>query len=569
MLESVRIERFKSIDDTTIPLGRVTLLVGPNNSGKSSVLQAIQFGVSVVQSIILDGTNQWRNGESLAGTLSADQLIYTPLRDVQTLARGGALRQSPESQICVSFNAGATMATIAVRRGKNRNISAVVTGQEMGQSLQSLEQPFSVIAPGLAGIPSFEEYKSEGIVRRAAARGDANNVFRNVLWILRSEPVQWEQFCSRLAEVFPDVAIDVVFDARNDEHILATVTRSGTRLPIDSSGTGILQAAQVLAYIGVYRPRLLILDEPDSHLHPDNQRKLARILSTIAEEEDFQVLMSTYSRHLLDECVSLGATTHWMSSGSREAAPLDTTQALMELGALDASDRLRNGATPLVLLTEDSNTSYIETILAANGFAEREYSVWSYNNCTKLFAAKALGRFILEHAPGTLVLVHLDRDYRADEDVDADLSDLRDAGLHAFATAGTDIESCFLRLDHLLTIYSDQPREAVESLLEDATIAVEEASTSQLINARTRQAYANRRDGQSQPNVGAIAHSCMAEYKANPARFRHGKQVLKALNRLAQERFGRMRRIDSVSNALLIDELTAARTALRDADGSP
>ncbi len=90
MLESVRIERFKSIDDTTIPLGRVTLLVGPNNSGKSSVLQAIQFGVSVVQSIILDGTNQWRNGESLAGTLSADQLIYTPLRDVQTLARGAA-----------------------------------------------------------------------------------------------------------------------------------------------------------------------------------------------------------------------------------------------------------------------------------------------------------------------------------------------------------------------------------------------------------------------------------------------------------------------------------------------
>jgi predicted ATP-dependent endonuclease of OLD family len=40
MLQSVRVRRFKGIGDATIPLGRVTLLVGPNNAGKSSVLQA-------------------------------------------------------------------------------------------------------------------------------------------------------------------------------------------------------------------------------------------------------------------------------------------------------------------------------------------------------------------------------------------------------------------------------------------------------------------------------------------------------------------------------------------------
>ncbi len=74
MIESISIERFKSIERTQISLGRVTALVGPNNAGKSSVLQAFQFGVSVAQSLKLDGTSRW-NDDVLSGTLSTQQLV--------------------------------------------------------------------------------------------------------------------------------------------------------------------------------------------------------------------------------------------------------------------------------------------------------------------------------------------------------------------------------------------------------------------------------------------------------------------------------------------------------------
>jgi predicted ATP-dependent endonuclease of OLD family len=47
VLNSVRVRRFKSLEDVTLNLGeRPTVLVGPNNAGKSSLLQAIQFAVS-------------------------------------------------------------------------------------------------------------------------------------------------------------------------------------------------------------------------------------------------------------------------------------------------------------------------------------------------------------------------------------------------------------------------------------------------------------------------------------------------------------------------------------------
>ena len=125
----------------------------------------------------------------------------------------------------------------------------------------------------------MEEYRARGIVRRAAARGDANSVFRNVLLTLKEDAVAWKEFHSSLQEVFHDVEVDIGFDHDTGEHINGWVKRAGLTLPIDSSGTGVLQAIQALSYIGVYKPRLLILDEPDSHLHPDNQRKLARLLA--------------------------------------------------------------------------------------------------------------------------------------------------------------------------------------------------------------------------------------------------------------------------------------------------
>lgn len=41
MITSVRLQHFKGHRDTGIPLGRFTVLVGPNGSGKTSVLEAL------------------------------------------------------------------------------------------------------------------------------------------------------------------------------------------------------------------------------------------------------------------------------------------------------------------------------------------------------------------------------------------------------------------------------------------------------------------------------------------------------------------------------------------------
>jgi predicted ATP-dependent endonuclease of OLD family len=61
-LSILKIRRFKQVQDVTVLLGDVTLLIGANNSGKSTVLQTLHFAVSVAQTAKLVGEGvSWRN----------------------------------------------------------------------------------------------------------------------------------------------------------------------------------------------------------------------------------------------------------------------------------------------------------------------------------------------------------------------------------------------------------------------------------------------------------------------------------------------------------------------------
>lgn len=549
LIDSVTIRRFKSVSDLTLTLDRVTVLVGTNNAGKSSVLQGIQFGVSAVQSLALASTKKLKRAES--GTLAADQLVYTPLRDVQTLAQGGRLSQGALTQIEIGFKTAVGTAEIGVRRGKNKNLSVSLAGdEEVITLLEDMSTPFSAIAPGLAGVPPVEEYRAPGVVRRAAAYGDANSVFRNVLWILRNDPVAWINFQNRMSQIFPDVEVDLSFDSESDAYISATVTRSGVTLPIDASGTGILQAAQILSYIGVYRPKILILDEPDSHLHPSNQRQLIRLLDEVANEDDFQVLLSTHSRHLLDECIDLGSTIYWMDNGELREDSARRLPVLLSLGALDVGDRLKNGSINAVVLTEDERTHYMKALLTSNGHDLTTTSIWSYGGCTQLHAAKVLAGFVEDMAPGCDLIIHRDRDFLSEEQV-ADLGHkYESSGFRLFVTKGTDIESHFLDVDHLKKVYSARTEQEIADVLLRATKAAESRSIRIMTSARFLEAEEQWTRGQRRPQAGDVAEATRIEYQSDSARFRHGKETLSHFNKIAEKEWRSTRNVAVPTNAL-------------------
>jgi ABC-type phosphate transport system ATPase subunit len=527
-LNSVIIRRFKRIENIEVPLDDVTLLIGANNSGKSSILQAIHFAVSIAQTARLVGEGvTWRQ-DVFELSFNPAQLLYSPVADVLSLATGGTLQEPRASQIEIEFRAeGGESTRVGLRRGRNRNISVSIAGRSIGERLMDLAQPFTVYAPGLAGVPKEERFMSPGAVRRIVARGDANLTLRNVLRMLNRNSSAWDDFTQSMQSIFPGIQIEIDFNEATDENIEVSFKfAAGPRLPIDAAGTSILQASQIIAYVCLFRPQLLILDEPDSHLHPDNQRILCDLISRLANEKNFQAIISTHSRHVLDSMRSRGKLI-WLSKGAVVDQPdISTTAVLLDLGALDSVDYFADGELKCVVATEDSEKDALKAMLWSNEFVEDDTDVRSYAGCSKVDAAIVLGRFLTEKAPQVRLVVHRDRDYLSQEASKRFEERLDESLIKPFLTDETDIESYFLSALHLHFLNPAVSIARIEELIKQATDETAEKSIAAMVNARTEEAFKSRRAGEAAINHGKISVQAHNDYQSNPEKHRRGKIVL-------------------------------------------
>jgi AAA domain, putative AbiEii toxin, Type IV TA system/AAA ATPase domain len=544
-LTSVAIRRFKRIEQIEVPLDDVTLLIGANNSGKSSILQAIHFAVSISQTARLVGEGvAWRQ-DTFELSFNPSQLLYSPVADVLSLATGGTLQEPRPTQIEIEFRAdGGATTIVGLRRGRNRNIAVSISGRAIGEQLMDLPHPFTIYAPGLAGVPKEEKYMSPGVVRRFVARGDANLTLRNVLRMLRDDAPAWDGFIASMQSIFPEIQIEIDFDANTDENIEVFFRfGQGPRFPIDAAGTSILQASQLFAYISLFRPQVLILDEPDSHLHPDNQRTLCDLVSNLATDRGFQAIISTHSRHVLDSMRSRGKVI-WLSKGATVEQPdISTTAVLLDLGALDSVDYFADGELKCVVATEDTEKNALKAVLWSNGFVEVDTEVVSYAGCSKADAAVVLGRFLMDKAPHVRLVVHRDRDYMSPQEAGRFEARLNENKINPLLTDSNDIESYFLSAEHLHALNPMVSVERLRELIAQATADTEQKSITAIVNLRTDEAFRRRQAGEGPPNHGVIAVQAHDDYAADPSTHRRGKDVLGRLIALLQQEIGQNPRV--------------------------
>ncbi len=77
------------------------------------------------------------------------------------------------------------------------------------------------------------------------------------------------------------------------------------KVPIASAGSGIAQLIGVLAPLSFYRKGFVVIEEPEINLHVDAQLRVAELLASVASER--QVLITTHSHYLLAKLANLYA----------------------------------------------------------------------------------------------------------------------------------------------------------------------------------------------------------------------------------------------------------------------
>jgi energy-coupling factor transporter ATP-binding protein EcfA2 len=544
-LTKLTLEKFKKVDKVELDLHSLNVLVGGNNSGKSSVLQGIHF--SVIAAIA--------SREAGRDTYTQDSLMFCPARNFEDLRHGTPYTNQTNFGFLRLFASspddGDPQYEVRIYRARNDgNVGCVRRGNaKLGALVASSDRLFSVYVPGLAGIPQAEQFRTESVVRRGVASGDANLYLRNVLWLIK-EKGKLNELQVWMRGLFPKFHIWLTFDPRMDVFLsveISTTGATGRRCPLELVGTGVLQALQIFSYVSLFGPRLLLLDEPDSHLHPDNQGLLARALQYIASETSTQIVVSTHSRHLVD-ALHDDSNFVWLKEGKvfKQGLGLERLPLLMDIGALDSFDRLMAGAIKWVFLSEDADMSLLRVLVEKTGYPMGDTLFFSYKSSSNLEPAKLLASFIKEIAPETEVVIHRDRDFMTEEEKARVESKIKECGAHAFVTAGCDLESCFLAPAHLSAL--------LESPVADVSAWLDELAASS--HTELQHLFTRKRDEikrllyRDNPEDCPDTLGLVGAAIPLPTDRRHGKIMLKKVRGGMSAKFGKNVNIVAASPTL-------------------
>lgn len=398
--------------------------------------------------------------------------------------------------------------------------------------------------PGLAGVSEFETILAKPVLRKRAASGDGGSVLRNILYQIALEeskkannPRNLDRghviggLRSWINDIYPEVEIKVTFDDR--EHSDIDVKFRDNRLffnykSLEMAATGLLQVIQIFAYMKYFNPNILLVDEPDSHLHPDKQKKLIRSLEKAAKETSTQIILTTHSQHIVSN-ISDETSLVWIKDGGRIDTGTKEVQLRMGLGGLNSK---------ILFIVEDDVFSEkkfqpIPTLLSQWENLKELVTLMPVNGVEKLPKPELLTSFINQAGLNCPVVIHRDRDFMSDQEV-SNWKNTFDSlkNVTAWVTQKWDADWYFTEPEHISAAYKIDLKEAQQII--DLALTRNAAEFTRLrekarenFNNINRTLYA--KDGS--PSIAQVQH----ELGGTPHSTAHGTKLLKAVRATLNE----------------------------------
>lgn len=354
MLTGIRIRNFKRLRDEHIELGRAVVFIGPNNSGKTTALQAL-----ALWELGLRRWNERRAGkeapEKRAGvTLNRRDLFSVPVPDASYLWRDLHMQQG------FVTDAGS-------RSNRKIRIEVVVDGVSAGRRWECgfefdhaneesiycrplrladgkdpprMPVPDAAASvrvaflPPMSGLADREFAKQPGEIAFLVGQGRTAEVMRNLCHQLaESAPAAWQRVAVRMEALFGVRLGRPLYVGERAEIVMTYEERSGVVLDLSSSGRGLQQTLLLLAYLESNPGAVLLLDEPDAHLEILRQRHIYQLLTDAAREADTQIVAASHSEVLLNEAADRDVVIAFVGRPHRiDDRGAQVVKALKELG---------------------------------------------------------------------------------------------------------------------------------------------------------------------------------------------------------------------------------------------
>ena len=352
MLTRLVARNFKRFGEVEIELGNPVVFIGPNNSGKTSAMQAL-----ALWDIGLKRWNEKRSGKSTPEkrpgvTVNRRDLVAIPIPDANLLWRGMHVRDVRKvdgRQTTSNVRIDLVVEGVTRDRRWTCGLEFDYANEESfycrplrlaeGKAPDRMPVPAEAadtriaFLPPMSGLAATETRLDQGAVNVRIGEGRTAEVLRNLCFrIHEQEPGRWQALVGQVRSLFGSEIEPPRYVAERGE-VAMTYRERGARLDLSSSGRGLQQTLLLLAYLYANPGAVLLLDEPDAHLEILRQRQIYRLLTEVAAESGSQIIAASHSEVLLNEAAGRDVVVAFVGSPHRiDDRGSQVLKALREIG---------------------------------------------------------------------------------------------------------------------------------------------------------------------------------------------------------------------------------------------
>lgn len=317
MITRVTLKHFKRFAEETFDLADSMILAGPNNAGKSTLLQAI-----ATWKLGLDRWTAQRKGGRAAKragvAITRADFTAVPLREMNLIwqdrrvSGGGEKAGQPRlMEIAVQGTQDGVPWECALEFQYANPELVYVRPRSAKQLSQKEMQGFPpdaavdlaiVHVPPLSGIDRDEPRRDRGMQDLLVGQGRPGEILRNLLWeTAQNRGKDWQALAGHVHELFR-IQLRAPTYAASQPFITCEYDEPGHDRPLDLSnaGSGTLQVLLLFAFLYARPATVMLLDEPDAHQHVILQRQVYDLLRRVARDRNGQVILATHSEVVLD-----------------------------------------------------------------------------------------------------------------------------------------------------------------------------------------------------------------------------------------------------------------------------
>jgi len=373
MIHKLVLKNFKKIKEETFEFNNFDIIVGSNNSGKSTVLQALAIWQYCVDMFLLSK----KTGNSRAIQVVLPSFTVLPLpefnllwNDQITIDKPSKTNEPVHIEIDVYWKNSKGIEenlNVKLRYASPQSVYAHPDGWwNKFKKYDPKELPHIVYVPPFSGLETHEAWLDDGNVRQNVGKAHPGSVLRNLLYrvidqgeVSPESNKKWKEINDVISKWF-DVELLLPKYTKGISTEIKSEYRSnsnGKVFDIISGGSGFHQILTLLSFLyGYSNVTTICFDEPDAHLHVNLQRQIVNYFEQKSQETNVQFIIASHSEEFI-KGVNVDSIISMMSGTPNRVS--NSENIIRALSDVNNIDIVRTQDSPYILYVEGEDDDRI------------------------------------------------------------------------------------------------------------------------------------------------------------------------------------------------------------------